>query len=441
MELISMPEKWVIELYDDTIFNDDYKLSDYCIVIEYDDGYILFHTITWTILFLTTEEYKNIMGNKFLLENKIIVNKDVKEEDIAQKVFLKRSCPTVKSKYKKINTYVLFTTNECNANCPYCYEVLKKGKMSKETADKVIKFIESTHGRRTKIQWFGGEPLMNADIIDYICNSLNEKGIDFYSIIVSNALKFTPDIIDKAINLWKINNLQVTIDGAENTYNKTKNYDIEGNAFKTVMENLKNILEKSQIHITMRINVSHENIDEIPNLIDYVKKEFKDYLGTSLTIDMHEIYQLTNDENLMEKDDFYKKLCEIKFKYETGEKKNIITKHNLIHCFTDMLSGVAIAPNGNLHNCEHLNNNNLIGNVTDGIIYEEPIKKAEKKDGTFLYFCKSVKCKLLPICEQYEFCENDKFCTTEKLMNIREYFYRQKLIKTYEYYKKKKGEV
>ena len=108
MELISMPEKWVIELYDDTIFNDDYKLSDYCIVIEYDDGYILFHTITWTILFLTTEEYKNIMDNKFLLENKIIVNKDVKEEDIAQKVFLKRSCPTVKSKYKKINTWSAF---------------------------------------------------------------------------------------------------------------------------------------------------------------------------------------------------------------------------------------------------------------------------------------------------------------------------------------------
>lgn len=441
MELISKPEEWVKDLYEDTILNGEYKISDYCIVVEYDNGYILFHTITWTILFLTKEDYENIIDNKFLLENKIIVNKNVKEENIAKKVFLKRACPNIKNKYEKINSYILFTTNECNANCPYCYEIIKKGKMTPKIADKIIDFIEEKHSKTIKLQWFGGEPLMNMDIMDYICNSLNEKGINFYSTIISNALKFTPDIIEKSVNLWKISKLQVTLDGTEDTYNKTKNYDIEGNAFNTVIENIQNILEKSQIQIVLRINVSNENIDEIPLLIDYISDKFKDYIGNRITIDIHEIFQTGNNEILMEKDDFYKKFYDILLKYEIGEKSNIITKHNLIHCFSDRFSCVAIDTNGNLHNCEHISNDNLIGNVNEGIIYTKPITMAETKDGTFLDFCILTKCKLLPICEQYEFCENNKFCKNEKKMNIKQYFNKLKLIKTYEYYKKKKGEV
>ncbi|MBP3801509.1 MAG: 4Fe-4S cluster-binding domain-containing protein [Clostridia bacterium] len=66
---------------------------------------------------------------------------------------------------------VIFTTLGCNANCYYCYENNlrnNKYKMSKETADKIISLLIKNNKKKISIGWFGGEPLYNEEIIDYI---------------------------------------------------------------------------------------------------------------------------------------------------------------------------------------------------------------------------------------------------------------------------------
>ena len=297
MELISKPEDWAVELYEDTLFNGDYKLSDYCIVEEYDNGYILFHTITWTILYLTKEEFENRFNSTFLLSNKIIVNKNIDETDIAEKAYINRAYIDVKDKFKNVNNFVILTTNECNANCPYCYEVLKKGKMSKETADDLLDFIEKKHNGKVAITWFGGEPLMNTDIMDYITTKLVEKEIKYSTSIISNTFNFTEDIIEKAVNLWKINHLQVTLDGPSEYYNKIKNFDYNGDSFDFVLNNVQNILEKTKIGISIRINVSDENIDMVEELFSVLKDRFNDYMKSRIKFDIHEVFQMYDEPN------------------------------------------------------------------------------------------------------------------------------------------------
>ena len=68
----------------------------------------------------------------------------------------------------------ILTTSNCNARCYYCYENgIKKEDMSLDTAKKIVELIKEHHkNKRIFINWFGGEPLYNAEIISYISNEL-----------------------------------------------------------------------------------------------------------------------------------------------------------------------------------------------------------------------------------------------------------------------------
>ena len=352
MELISKPEEWAINLYGNTIYNNEYKMSDYCITIEYDDGYILFQTITWTILFLQKKEYENKFQNDFLLETKIIVNKEIEENKIAEQAYLQRATIKIKNEYENINNYIILTTNECNANCPYCYETLKKGKMSKETAESLIDFIDKKHNDIVSLTWFGGEPMMNSLLIDYISKSLYEKKIKFSTTMITNLFSFTEEYFEKSENLWNLKHIQVTLDGSEEYYNKIKNFNFNGSSFNRILNNIKGILENTKITLTIRINVSDENIDLIDKLCETLINELKQYDKKRYNFDIHEIFQMNENASLLKENDFYLKLYDLQKKYDGNKRKTMVLKQNLLHCFSDKCTCAVVATNGNLHNCE-----------------------------------------------------------------------------------------
>ena len=108
----------------------------------------------------------------------------------------------------------------------YCYE---KGynisSMNSITAKKVVEFINNNNSDSSiKIQWYGGEPLMNSSSIDVICDGLKQHNIDFESSIISNGLLFNDNIIHKANILWNLKMARISLDGNEDVYNKVKSY-------------------------------------------------------------------------------------------------------------------------------------------------------------------------------------------------------------------------
>ena len=204
MQYISKCEEWTLDEYPKTEENCEYKLSDFAIIEPYLDGFILFHSITWGFFFLTPDEYDNILNNQFFIDKKIVVPSTLDETIIAETVYDKRSNTLKDEYYKTLNGYVVLTTNECNANCPYCYETLKVGSMSKLTADNLVTLIKEKHDGDVNITWFGGEPLKNIQIIDYITQRLSEEGISYTSDMISNGLLFTSDIVKKAQIDWHL---------------------------------------------------------------------------------------------------------------------------------------------------------------------------------------------------------------------------------------------
>ena len=104
-----------------------------------------------------------------------------------------------------INSYVIMTTSDCNARCFYCYEKgIPRISMSEKIAIATGDYIQRHSTKEVVLTWFGGEPLLNTSTIDIICQKLNDFGISYFSKIVTNGLLFTKEIVEKAVNAWKI---------------------------------------------------------------------------------------------------------------------------------------------------------------------------------------------------------------------------------------------
>lgn len=443
---------WDYEFYPPDTFNDgEYILSKYAILERMKDGFLLFHTITRAMYLLTYEEFYNILHNEDLIKAHIVINSNVKEDDIAKRVYLQRAQSPL-SDYSNLKHYVVFTTNNCNARCPYCYEnngvekPIERG-MTLKTAEKVVQYILKTKKEgKFEIEWFGGEPLLNQKVISYICKrvkeELGESSDDFSSKIITNGLLFNKDVLNKSITDWNINFVQITLDGIEDKYNDIKRYkNVKFNPFKKVIENIESILKHSNITLTIRINASEDNIDNIESTIQYIIEHFGKYMENKrLNIGLNPTFQLDSDDDKINSP-IMNKISELKNKYNLIKPKNNTLLHTPItHCMGDNGHAVAISPKGELNLCEHWEDKNIIGNVVDGITNQDVIKEWNAKDGENIEFCLSEKCPYLPICNHLTHCPSDPSCKSLARLNKIGGEYRLLMVEEYLKYKKKKEE-
>ena len=70
----------------------------------------------------------------------------------------------------------LLPTEECNFRCKYCYEEFRHIWMSQETQDGIIEYVKTNISRYKflRVEWFGGEPLLALNAIEYMSKKLAE---------------------------------------------------------------------------------------------------------------------------------------------------------------------------------------------------------------------------------------------------------------------------
>ncbi len=84
---------------------------------------------------------------------------------------------------KNIETIKLLISNDCNLYCKYCYANKgnygkDKSLMSLEKANQIALFIKNNLPNFNQMLFFGGEPFMNIDVLEFFCNYF-KKDIDF----------------------------------------------------------------------------------------------------------------------------------------------------------------------------------------------------------------------------------------------------------------------
>lgn len=407
-----------------------YRLMDYVLTAERGDTTILHNCVTGEMIALKCgKRLLSRLPAQYTPDLDLLIEKHFlvpcRHDD--KKVVLQiRNAFRLMYPKKDIIAYTILPTSGCNARCFYCYECgIKHINMSPQTADRVVDYIKEHHGDKEIIlKWFGGEPLLNKDIIDQICRSLKENGIAFTSNITTNGLLFSKELVSHGKENWNLKDAQITVDGTEEVYNKTKSYiNASSSPFYTVMDNIQQLLTAG-IAVKMRMNLSKVNGDDLKELIDYAAVRFKGeenfmpyvtpiYEG----VGYKPIYYSDFDNAALElkKNELNNLIKEYGFKlYETP-----LPALSTGFCMADNDAAVLINPEGGIGKCEHHIFDSLIGSVYDKMPIAEEIslwKQTEEFD-----ICES--CPLFPTCFMLKRCDRggcNKFKKNNRITNFKE---------------------
>ena len=436
-------EEWPLTFYPENNENVKYKLSDYIIMEKCDDGYLLLHTLSWSLFLLNEKEYENILNYDYLKKYKLVLNEDIDEHSLAKKIYLNRSSLPFIPTYDNVKTFIIYTTSKCNAQCFYCYQKdsLNQKHMSSKTADDVANFIINKAKGEIHIQWFGGEPLLNTNVMNQICEKLNENNVIFSSSMISNALLFDEKTINYAKTLWNFNWLQISMDGIGTVYNDIKNYKNKNiNGFETVVNNIKNIMLLSNISVKIRFNVSNNNINNVKESVKYFHDNFNEYLMNGrivlYTALLYDIYKTDINTSIKLLDD----IENLSNKYIFLQKPpyyKILSHKNLLTCMADGGSTLSINPEGYFCVCNHWADKNIIGDIYNGITNLDELKSWVTKDSKNIEFCMENKCKYLPICVHHYKCDASPMCSINNEKNLKITQLKKSILYTYEEYKKR----
>lgn len=251
----------------------------------------------------------------------------------------------------------LTTTTRCNAKCPYCYEKgVRMVDFPKNKVALLLDFMESKltdrKSRFLVINWFGGETLANTSFISDITEGLKARNIDFTSSIITNGSLINEYMVKNQFVDWKVKDIQITIDGLKETYEKTKRYPRSLNfTFESLMEVI-SLFADSEIEVHLRLNVSRSNCQEILKLAEYLQSRFSSlknitYYPAFIT-GIHD--DLTPDEKI----NFVKKLLTvIKNPFKVNMFSRIDSVPQSHPCMVNDPGSYTVDVNGNIYACEH----------------------------------------------------------------------------------------
>lgn len=392
------------------------RLLHYVVEETVDNGILLFNLLTRELLFLTEEEYKDLHNIPYLKERWFLVPEQTKEKELVGLV--RWVLRTQQKKAKAITGYTIFTTMDCNARCFYCFEHGRaRTPMSDETAYKTAKYIyEHCGGEKVKITWFGGEPLYNQNAMEIICSELQRLGVSFTSTAVSNGYLFDNKTVEKAVKEWNLKQVQITLDGTEQVYNKIKAYIYKDtNPYQIVMDNIGHLLDAG-VFVQIRLNMDLKNAENLLALVDEISGRFPNrqnigiyarhiFKGNVPLADSH-----TEDEWVT----YEQALQRINTRIE--EKglalKRGIKKHVRIHyCMADSGSSVTIVPSGDIGLCEHYSESEFIGHI-DSDQFDAEMIKSWKQTIPEIPECDT--CFYYPECILLKKCTNCSVCFSQE---------------------------
>lgn len=390
----------------------EYRLMKYVLQEECEDGVLLHNSITGKMVLLECEEIDilNALPSRrtdamaALIDDYFLVPTYYDEQVtvlklrmLMKKVFFKEG----------IKGYTILTTTNCNARCFYCYQAgYPHFNMNEKTAVRLIDYMEEhLNSNSLNLSWFGGEPLVGINRIDQICKGLELRGIAFSSTMISNGYLFDEEIINRAVNLWRLKSIQITLDGTESVYNRTKAYvSSMESPYKRVLRNIE-LLIKNGIRVAVRLNLDLHNINDLRDLAD----ELHNKIGQQ---DLFEVYShvLFNDEGYdpIQRDNETEKLL---YEYQNNLSLYLeelgLAKHHLIlpslkvySCMADNENTVVVFPDGRLYKCEHTAIGDEFGHLDGGISKEINIIKY--KESAHQTRCKD--CPIYPSCVPLKEC-------------------------------------
>ena len=307
---------------------------------------------------------------------------------------------------KGTSGYTILPTTACNARCVYCFEEgMKPVTMTPEVVEQTIRYmVDTCVGKKAGIYWFGGEPLLCPHIIDRICAGLSEAGVEYEAKMITNGSLVTPEIVEKMSAAWKLNFVQISMDGAEADYIFRKNYRSYQDCYHKAIEAARQIASTG-IHVDIRCNVDEENWDRVPEFLSDLTACISD--RKRIGVYFSPLYGLRNSENDLT---MWRKIKDARHLIkEAGFYPTSFLSPDLrfrvFRCMADS-KGVTIGPDGSLYPCDHCLPETRFGDVFNGTTNEAARKEFCRVDRT-REKCRT--CAFLPDCTSLASCPVQDF--------------------------------
>ena len=360
------------------------------------------------MLYVYSEQYARIMmfPSKFINNDDIDSMLDEKFKEYGSKILEDNYCK------KNISLISIIVSNLCNMKCSYCYENFgtfgkKENTISHATANKIVDFITSNYESIETICFFGGEPFLAINAIEYICDLIEakyKKNIiktrPLYKVITNGTI--LNESILKVLKKYEIKTC-VSLDGFKEIHDKYRVYKNGEGTYDDICKNME-ILNKNNLLTSIQTTYYKSYIENNISMLD-IKKYYYNKFGIKMFIfnDIYTNYEYI-DDNLKKEEVSYndKKsivgndmASNIKFFIESGaidfELYNFLVrtmknKESRYMCNAGY-NELAINLDGNIYPCrvfltENFREEYLMGNVSDydKNQYEKVLNKILKKN-------------------------------------------------------------
>lgn len=270
-----------------------------------------------------------------------------------------------------VKAMCLLISQDCNLRCEYCFAEtgdfgMGRSLMSLETGKKAIDFLLEKSGNRENLEldFFGGEPLMNFDVVKEIVKYARERekeyGKNFRFTVTTNGLLLTDDKID-FINK-EMSNVVLSIDGRK-CVNDRMRHRVDGTGcYDTIVEKFRETVDaRGDKEYYVRGTYTKYNLDFSEDVFHLYEQGFDQISVEPVVAPETAPYALTEKE-LPAIFAEYDKLAERLLENDKNGKH-----FNFFHFMLDLDQGpcaikrlrgcgcgneyVAISPNGDIYPC------------------------------------------------------------------------------------------
>ena len=386
-----------------------YKLGGYNIVLDSCSGGIhVVDDVAYDIIALYQEKSREeIIG---AMQKKYATYEDISAEDIEEcydqvtalkesgKLFSPDTFEGMAGHLKEktsgvIKALCLHVAHTCNLNCSYCFA--SQGKyhgdravMSFEVGKRALDFLVENSGtrRNLEVDFFGGEPLMNFDVVKqlvaYARSIEKEKGKNFRFTLTTNGMLIDDDVIDFANR--ECHNVVLSLDGRKEIHDRYRvDYTGRGSWEQIVPKFQKLVKERGGKGYYMRGTFTHANPDFLKDIQTMLDLGFHELSMEPVVCAPGDPSELTQ-EDLPIVLDQYEKLAKLMLERDR-EGRPFTFYHYMIDltggpCIYKRISGcgsgteyMAVTPWGDLYPCHQFVGEEKfkLGDIWNGVTNKE----------------------------------------------------------------------
>ncbi|MEM2089923.1 MAG: HAD hydrolase-like protein [Candidatus Pacearchaeota archaeon] len=192
------------------------------------------------------------------------------------KQYLKKEKEIVRStppKDRKIETFFIILTKNCNFRCKYCFVNKAKETLSQDKIDELISIMEGFDTKKNcKIFIYGGEPLLYPHLVKKIITKIrNGKKFKNCNITICTNGSLYSDHLADFLKEKKVY-LSISLDG-DRLLNQMRIDKKNNETYNLVVKNIKKFKAK-QIPFTISCTISEKNVDYLPQIPLFFKEQF-----------------------------------------------------------------------------------------------------------------------------------------------------------------------